>query len=292
MIPSSPTCVITGAHGYLGSELKDYLRRAGWRVVSASRQSRDKTDIAYSLGQELPAEAFRGVHALVHCAYDFGPTSWSEICRVNVSGTQHLLEQAARAEIRNILTISSISAFPGCRSLYGKAKLLIEEATLAAGGVVLRPGLIYGGSNRGMFGRLVAQVTNGRPIPLLTGSPCTQYLVLVKDLARIIEAILSNRIPKPKTEWIVAHSQPWPLRDLLQAIAGPRRLYFVPVPWRLIWLVLRTAEIIGLRLSFKSDSVISIVYQNPEPDLDSVLTCGLQISDFKPDCDPSWSQKS
>ena len=281
MINTTPTCLITGANGYLGSELRNHLTNSGWRVVAAARQPRAPGDVAFSLGQELPPETFRGVRALVHCAYDFGPTSWKEIHRLNVLGTQHLIAQARQAGVEMIVTISSISAYRECRSLYGRAKLLMEESTLAAGGVALRPGLIHGGGNGGMFGRLAAQVARGRPIPLLVGSPCTQYLTPVEDLALLVEAVLAGRIPPPTESWIVAHPRAWPLRSLLQAMAGGRRLKFIPVPWPFVWLGLRAAEMAGLRLAFKSDSVRGLVYQNPRPDLAPFLASGLPIHDFQ-----------
>lgn len=273
------SCLITGAHGYLGSALRAYLVDAGWHVMAATRRPRGKDEIAYTLGDESAPEALSQVRALVHCAYDFQPISWSEIHRINVLGTCRLIEQARWAGIGTIVTISSISAYPGCRSLYGRAKLLMEEATLAAGGIVLRPGLIHGGTNRGMFGRLAAQVAGKRPVPLLAGHPCTQHLIPMGDLASLIDAILSRRV-SPKGPWTVAHPRPWPLRDLLQAMAGKRRVRFIPVPWQLVWLALRCAEAGGLRPAFKSDSLLSLVHQNPQPDFLPFLTSGQPIHDF------------
>jgi nucleoside-diphosphate-sugar epimerase len=182
------------------------------------------------------------------------------------------------------VTISSISAFPGCKSLYGKAKLEIEKETLAAGGVVLRPGLVYGGTNRGMYGRLAKQVNAGRPVPLLVGSPCAQYLIHVEDLCRAIEAVVSSKVSAPTEIWTVAHSRPWPLRELLQAIAAGEKtkIRFIPVPWQCVWLGLRCLESIGLKLGFKSDGVRSLAHQNPKPELGQAERAGLAVRDFNP----------
>ena len=285
MSNASKTCLVVGGRGYLGGELISYLQKAGWRAISASRRSKEPGDIAYSLGGEFPPGALEGIDAIVHCAYDFAPSTWNEIEEKNVQGTKRLLDQVTRAGIKNIITISSISAFPGCKSLYGKAKLLTEEATLAVSGVALRPGLIYGGSDQGMYGKLEAQVNRGKPIPLLTGSSCTQFLVNVEDLCRVIEAILSGKVPKPTEVWTVANPEPWPLRQLLLAIAGDRKISFIPVPWQPVWLALRTAEILGLKLAFKSDSVRSIIYQNKSPDLHHVPAAGIELRSFRSHAD-------
>ena len=280
---SDKKCLVIGGSGYLGTELANYLRAAGWRVVLTSRSSQRKGEISYSLGGDLDEAAFDGVTALVHCAYDFGPSSWNEIYRNNVLGTKRLLEQTTRAGIKNIITISSISAFPDCSSYYGKAKLLIEAATREAGGIVLRPGLIYGGANRGMYGKLQRQVQGDRLIPLIAASDCNQFLVHSEDLCRLIDAILSGKIPKPRFLWTVAHSEAWPLKRLLLALAGPRRVRFLPVPWQVVWFGLRSLEVFGLRFAFKSDSVWSLAHQNPKPDFEPIITCGLPIRPFKPE---------
>jgi len=72
-----------------------------------------------------------------------------------------------QAAVESIVVISSLSAFAGCRSLYGKAKLQIESLALSADAVVIRPGLVYGNDSGGMFGRLVRQVRGSRLLPVL-----------------------------------------------------------------------------------------------------------------------------
>jgi len=276
------TCLITGAGGYLGSELSLHLRKSGWRVIGTSRNPDNKNAIPFRLDGDLPSDALQGIDALVHCAYDFVPGSWDEIHRSNVLGTRNLLRAAKTAGVKTIVTISSISAFPGCRSLYGKAKLEMEKDTLAVEGIALRPGLIYGGSNRGMYGRLAGQVKAGRPIPLLVGSPCIQYLIHVQDLCGVIEAILSTHVPSPNEIWTVAHPRPWPLRKLLEKIADIEgvKIRFIPVPWQFVWFALKCLESIGLKFGFKSDSVRSLAYQNPKPELGQPERAGLGIRDF------------
>jgi nucleoside-diphosphate-sugar epimerase len=276
------TCLITGATGYLGSELKLHLKKSGWRVIGTSRLPRDKDTIQFSFDGGLDPEILRGIDAVVHCAYDFAPSSWDEIYRANVLGTRNLLQAAKSVGVKTIVAISSISAFPGCRSLYGRAKLEIENQTLAVGGIALRPGLIYGGSNRGMYGRLAKQVKAGRPVPLLIGSPCIQYLIHADDLSNVIEAILSVRVPSPDKIWTVAHPRPWPLRKLLEKIAESEgmKIRFVPVPWQFIWLTLKCLESVGLKLGFKSDGVKSLAHQNPKPELGQPERAGLGIRDF------------
>jgi len=280
---SSRTCLVTGGSGYLGAELAVFLRNSGWRVIQASRHPRGADSVAYSLGEEISSDLFQGVTALVHGAYDFEPRRWDAIYQRNVIGTRQLLQRAKDAGVL-IITISSISAFPGCKSFYGKAKLLMEEATQALGGVVLRPGLIYGGSNQGIYGRLLKQVEGKTFVPLLSGNPCTLHLTHVEDLAKVIKGWLNGAWPAQALPWVVAHPEPWPMKKLLRAMAAAkgRKLRFIPAPWPLVWIALKFFEQIGRPLDFKSDNLISIVNQNPHLDFSAVTTCGMPIRPFQP----------
>ena len=76
----------------------------------------------------------------MHCAYDFSLLRREDINHVNVAGSERLFAAAHEAGIGTLVYTSSISAFEGCRSLYGKAKLEIERRAGAYGALVIRPG--------------------------------------------------------------------------------------------------------------------------------------------------------
>ena len=77
---------------------------------------------------------------------------------------------------------------------------------LAQGGVVIRPGLVYGERPGGMFGALKAQAGRGAIIPLLGNGRYAQYLVHEDDLAAaVVAAVSAEKVPqKPVT---VAHPE-------------------------------------------------------------------------------------
>ena len=263
------TCLVTGASGYLGSRVKATLQQRGWRVVELTRKPNPGDHTKYFvLGEDVSPDIFLGATALVHCAYDFKQLSWADIHRVNVAGSEKLLRAARQAKIENIVYISSISAFDDCRSLYGKAKLETEKIAHSVGAFVIRPGLIYGDSPDGMFGKLISQVENAKVLPLFGGGSQIQYLIHEQDLTAFIGDCAAGKMPPPKTPVTIAHEQPWTFRQLLEAIAKARgkKLKFLPVPWRLVWAGIKGAELCRVPLKFRSDSLVSLVYQNPSPD--------------------------
>ncbi len=121
-------CAITGSNGYVGGCVKNYFASRAWEILELTRSPKPSSrGIPFQLGAEISAAALAGVEVLVHCAYDFTPLTLTEIRAVNVAGTEKLFQAARAAGVKKIICISTISAFDGCKSLYGKAKLEIEK---------------------------------------------------------------------------------------------------------------------------------------------------------------------
>ncbi|HZL12724.1 MAG TPA: NAD(P)-dependent oxidoreductase [Verrucomicrobiae bacterium] len=277
-------CAITGSNGYVGGCVKNYFSARGWEILELTRQpGQNSRAVKFQLGGEILPQELAGVSAFVHCAYDFKPLRWNEIVAVNVEGSRKILEAARAAKIPKIIFISSISAFDGCRSLYGKAKLEIEKIALANGALVIRPGLVYGNDSGGMFGKLTAQIHNSSVIPMIGDGSQIQFLVHNEDLCAFIERYASGEIMLSPQILTAANEQPWPFKKLLLEIARAqnKKVKFIPLPWRLVWLGLKAAEICGLKLNFRSDSLISLMHQNPSPDFSANANIGLNCRPFK-----------
>jgi nucleoside-diphosphate-sugar epimerase len=284
VVVEAKNCVLTGARGFVGSRLKGHLERAGWRVIAWTRQPDPGTgEVAFQLGQEVNPGLLKGTRALVHCAYDFGPRHWEEIAAVNVTGSQKLLAAARAAGVKSVVFISSLSAFSGCRSLYGRAKVEIEGFAGSTGAFVLRPGLVYGDNPGGMFGRFVEQLRGARFVPLIWGGRQTQYLVHDEDLGKLVQGCLDGRVPAGAEPITVAHEQGWELKEILAQIgrAQGQRVTFLPVPWQLAWLGLKGLELAGARPNFRSDSLIGMVYQNPDPSFTLLKSLGYLCRPFQ-----------
>jgi nucleoside-diphosphate-sugar epimerase len=281
---------ITGATGYVGSMLARHFVDSGWAVTRLTRSANpaDNTTVSFHLGDDLAPDVFRlrKINALVHCAYDFRPVARDEIHRINVDGSRKLLAAARAGGVERIAVMSSISAFEGCRSLYGRAKLEIEEAATSVGALVVRSGLVYGDATSaagGMFGSLAAGVRRGI-VPLIDGGIHPQYLIHEEDLWGLLRRFVEGTLENPGRPVVAASPRAWPLRDLLAELARRegRHPRFVPVPWQPVWAGLRLAELAHLPVQYRSDSVISLVFQDRNPDFSSLAAVGLTAREFSP----------
>jgi nucleoside-diphosphate-sugar epimerase len=281
---------ITGASGFVGSMLTHHFQDAGWTVTRLVRSANagDDGTVRFRLGEEVAPDLFRlrQISALVHCAYDFRPVKRAEIHRVNVEGSRKLLAAAQAGGVERMAVMSTISAFEGCRSLYGRAKLEIEAAATSSGALVVRAGLVYSDASPaagGMFGSLAKSV-QGNVVPLIDGGIHLQYLIHEEDLWRLLSGFFEGELHDPGRPVVAASPRAWPLRDLLAELARRqgRHPRFVTVPWQPVWAGLRLAELARLPLQYRSDSVISLVHQDRNPDFTTLPAVGVTAREFSP----------
>ncbi len=250
----------------MGSRLASALS-ADFTVVPLSRSAADD-GIRWEFGAiDSITKKLRdsGVTTLVHSAWDFSQPKPSRNWQTNVEGSFSLLDDAVAAGVQHIVFISTISAFDGARSEYGKAKLAVEQRVLALGGTVVRPGLVWGDRPGGMFGALRQQTAKGGLVPMIGNGNYPQFLVHEDDLGEIVRrATLGEFGARVLT---VAHPHPWPLKELILRMAREQGTTVRPigVPSALVHTGLKVGESLGWKLPFRSDSVLSLVYQDPDP---------------------------
>ena len=255
--------IVTGSTGYIGSVLVSHLRSRGWLVWEARRPSGPghEESIPYRLDSALDPKWFQGVDGLVHCAYDFTLTDPDDIRRVNVDGSVRLFEAATSARVPKRILLSTMSAFDGCRSDYGRAKLEIERRTAAIGAAIIRPGLVWGGSGGGLFGALERVAVTLPVVPLVAADRRILYPAHIEDLSDLVRSILSGDVDHGTRPIIAAAGEPISLRQLVGhlASAAGRNPLVLPVSSNVVEFSLRCCELLGMRLPFRSDSLRSLV---------------------------------
>ncbi|HET9625363.1 MAG TPA: NAD(P)-dependent oxidoreductase [Kofleriaceae bacterium] len=159
--------LVTGSTGHLGDALVRTLRAAGRDVRGVDRLPAPTTDIVGSIVEPGVVErAMAGVTAVLHTATLHKPHvathARQDFIDVNVTGTLHLLEAAARARVRAFIFTSTTSAFgdalsppgdapaawidedvaPIAKNIYGVTKLAAENLCALAARNQGVPGLV------------------------------------------------------------------------------------------------------------------------------------------------------
>jgi nucleoside-diphosphate-sugar epimerase len=286
MTTTSLRFAITGGSGYVGTHLVQGLRNMGHQVTLLARRPPPGEShwIPFTVGSAPPSGALRDFDVLVHAAYDFSAPDLQQEYDRNVSGSAALFRAAATDGVARILNISSLSAFDGCVSHYGRIKLHTEEKAAERGGTSIRLGFVCDESERGLSGALKRLVRQAPVVPLPWPGTQSLFTFHARGLAAAFLALtranhLRGRIVS------LAHPRAASLREMLTVFAQrqERRVFFLPVPWRLMWLPLRTAEMMGLRSGFRSDSLVSLMNQNPTPDFSLMHQTGITPARFDSD---------
>jgi nucleoside-diphosphate-sugar epimerase len=250
------TCLITGANGYLGQHLSAYFESKGWSVIKLVRNPRKdiSNEIEFFLDKDINLSEFSSSDLLIHAAYDFTNQ------KINIDGSIRLIQEAQRVQIKKLLHISSISAYNGCFSEYGKIKLDIENHFLNHNGINIRAGLIYGENTKGITAQIKNKLKNSLIIPVIGNGKYPVYLTDIRQL--FIEVYNSSISNNKKLTRTVISSPNINFIELLKGISESNNYknFFVYVPWRLVYLILKLIELCGIRSKFKSDSVLGLVY--------------------------------
>lgn len=182
--------LVTGANGFVGNALVADLRARGHEVVAATRRPSENTVGVGELdGTTDWRAALQGCDAVVHTAARVHQMNeqaqYAEALyrTTNVEATLNLARQAAAADVRRFVCISSIkamgegghfSADTPChpQDAYGRSKREAEETLLKLSAetgleiVILRLPLVYGPGVKGNFLSLMRAVQKGLPLPL------------------------------------------------------------------------------------------------------------------------------
>ncbi len=241
--------LVTGATGFVGRHVIDFLRRAGHDVTGTVRAAGEVSDdnvmVADSSTDFLPL--LHGKDAVVHAAgVAHNPTSDPVKLKQlfdegNRDWTQRIAAAVQSSSVIAMIHISSIAAAGKTAAVhqngfreedesepetdYGRSKREAEKFVTSLGdsgnlGVNLRPPLIYGAGTKGNWAKIVGLAKSPLPIPFASVRNQRSYLG-IDNLCELIGAILerSDRSDLSGTYHVADHD----LYSLAEVVEALRR---------------------------------------------------------------------
>lgn len=211
--------LITGAHGFVGTNLSDYLVNDSQLKLLALDISK-KTMSSYHKEYtwvELPIIDFNTIHTIIHLAgiaHDTQNTkSKSEYFDINVGLTRKVFDKFLKSDARKFIYFSSVKAvadsvtneiltednIPDPKTPYGQSKLEAEKYLLShilpkeKALYILRPAMIHGPGNKGNLNMLYNLINSGIPYPLGAFSSHRSF-TSIENLNFVIHQFINREI--------------------------------------------------------------------------------------------------
>lgn len=241
--------LMTGASGFVGSELFTTLKRSGVNLETLSfSKMLDGQDVKWTGRHEVCIHLAARVHVMNDAVAD----PLSEFRRCNVEGTVLLARQAAAAGVRRFVFVSSVKVngeatnadrpysindVPMPRDAYGISKLEAEVAlrdvAMHTGMevVIIRPPLVYGPGVKANFAAMMRLIYRGIPLPI-GAIQNKRSMVCLDNLVNLIETCSSHPAAANQTFFVsdgIDMSTPELATRIGGALNKPARLVSVPV---------------------------------------------------------------
>ena len=285
---SRPVCLVTGATGAIGPGVVAAMASTH-QVRTLSRRPPDpalfRVPVEAFTGDVTDAKtvqrAMDGADVVIHLAallhiVDPGPEMRSEYERINVAGTETVIDTAKATGVARVVLMSTIAVYgygagqlqdedspASPDTLYGETKLAAERVALAARrtdgqplATVLRSAAVYGPRVKGNYQRLVTALARRRFVPIGRGENL-RTLIYEDDLAAAaalaaVHPAASGRV------YNVSAGTPHPLSEIIDAIAlaldrRPPRWHVPVAPVR---AALRVGSVIDRRLPSMLDKYL------------------------------------
>jgi len=250
------TAAVTGATGFIGWNLCEWLRDEGWSVRALVRPGSGKPTpagverLVVPLKQDELALSLQFAEVVFHLAALTRAPNYSAYARINAQGTHEVGLAARRTATRLVYVSSQAAGGPGTTetprreqdlpapvSAYGASKLAGEKALQQIDGlcwVVVRPSAVYGPRDKDFL--ILFQLAVWGLFPVI-GDPRTAYtLIHVRDLVRGLE-IAGRSSEAIGQEFFLGHPEACTSEDILRAIADAVGRSHRPfrVPRSLLW---------------------------------------------------------
>ena len=210
---------VTGASGFIGTELLAELKERNHTVIALTRGGSVHTDSPYCVCRETDyteeslAKALDGADAVIHLAGVRGTTSDPDDYVINEIMTDNLIKGMAAAGVKRIVFASTISVYDDIdtipwqeeyplkgRTMYGCSKIECEDRirfsaeevgyTFAIARIAQVLGL--GEKRRGMMNVFLDTAREGGEIKVIGKSEAKRQYIYVKDLVKILAMLAAG----------------------------------------------------------------------------------------------------
>ena len=271
--------LVTGATGFIGKRVVDYLRSKNehFRIVSRQKLKSKDSVVCDLFQKQIPDSILQGVDVVIHLAgYTHDTQNKSKVEHlyrtINVNATVQLAELAAQHGVKRFIFVSSVKAggfaIAGqCMTenkqgkpegVYGKTKREAELRLLEIGRqsrmhiAIVRPSLVYGPGVKGNLRLMLSGIEKGwfPPLPEVGNR---RSLIHVDDLVRVLLLVANDERANGEI-YIATDGQPYSSRDIYESMC---QMLGKPIPkWSVPKVFFDIAALMHPRVRNKIDKLL------------------------------------
>lgn len=239
--------LVTGATGFLGGHVVQWLAAKGHTVVATGRRRMNTTPpgVTFQPGdlEHVPfcLEVTKDIDAIIHCAAKVGSFGdYQDFFRGNVLATEALAKAAIAHKVPTFIHIGTPSIYFDGKSRrmikesdplpqqghthYATTKLLAEQAldrlhSPSFRVMHLRPRGIFGKGDTAFLGRFLPLIRSGK-LPLIAGGTSLIDLTYVDNVCHAIDLALVAPDRAYGEAYNITNDQPMTLKDLTTTMAN------------------------------------------------------------------------
>ena len=196
--------LLTGANGFIGSQLTVGLLAAGYEVVAVVRDPGKfvrrfpnvralKSDLNYWTTPEHWQDALAGVDAVVNCAGALHERKGQNLNAIHALGPIALFKAASANDVKKVIQISAVST--GADTEYARTKetadIFLQNSS--ANWTILKPSIVYGHAAYGGTAMLRALAACPFRIPVIGDGQQTATPIHVNDLVEVVLLALQTQ---------------------------------------------------------------------------------------------------
>ena len=231
--------LVTGASGFIGSHLVEFLSDNGHKVRALVRNPKK---YSFPKGVEVKVgnlgdlnslmEACKDIDVVIHAAAVVNSSKRKDYEEVNVLGTRNIVEASVKNKVKKFVYISTCDVIFDPKGLYGGTKLkgekIVEKSGLTY--VMLRPNTVYGsGGDRGI-GKLIRLIKKSFIVPVIGSGNSLLQPIFVDDLCECVLRVSGSKFNNDVFEIggpdLISYNQ---LVDLISKELNVKRIKF-PIP--------------------------------------------------------------
>jgi len=199
------TIVITGASGFIGKSLNNYLSNEGFDCIGVSRTPCPEAQIVNDYSESPTGDV------LIHCA-ECNDRNWvnNHSNDTYASDVAETLNSLIEKNFRQVIYFSSSVVYGSSNGLnstkdkvfsydkYSEVKISSENIVAGINGCILRLANIYGPgmSKKNVISDILSQLSNKETISLISGSPIRDFLHIVDLMSAVKEIIVKKKAGK------------------------------------------------------------------------------------------------